>query len=359
MRSAVGCLLAVALSTMFHPCHGGDDVRTASPPSDAAVRLQNLGLLDQDRVVEHTFVIQNTSDKALRLVGERVTCGCISIVERPEVIPARGDGRVVVQLRTAGKRGMVRERAVVRTDDPSRQYFQLTLSATVRGEWTDPDRLDFGNLRTDESAVREVYVIASGLPQATFRSATADDPHIRLFASPASSDAQARSQDLQATQHVRVELSARGLTPGPYVSFVKVVTGRDQTIQIPINAYVTGEMAYRPAKILWATAAAGGRSTRSCVLVAGESARAIDPAKVTIKVDHRYLQATMRSWEKGGQHGYELRATLEVPSDHPKKELLKGEIIGTFEGRRIFSVPYMAYVQPGGAPAASRAADPS
>lgn len=124
MRLAVAALLAVfgAASGVF----AQDAPAGARPRLAVDAITHNAGDVKTGETVSHDYIIKNVGNADLEIKGVTPTCGCETISFDKIIAPGK-QGKISLQVRTAGYVGPISKSASVTTNDPDRPSFDLTI----------------------------------------------------------------------------------------------------------------------------------------------------------------------------------------------------------------------------------------
>ena len=91
----------------------------------------NFGKVPQKSIVKHIFSFRNTGDGTLEIEKVQTTCGCTSTVLSKKRIPVGKRGKIEVALNTSSYDGKISRSVYVFSNDTSREYVRLVVSANV------------------------------------------------------------------------------------------------------------------------------------------------------------------------------------------------------------------------------------
>jgi Protein of unknown function (DUF1573) len=113
-----------------------------SPKVSIASKDFDAGEVKEGDIVKHAFTLRNEGNADLVIEEIAPGCGC-ETVDFDRVIPPGRDGKITVQVRTAGFMGAAVKTAIVKTNDPALLHFEIAirmviLSATPKGDKSGP-----------------------------------------------------------------------------------------------------------------------------------------------------------------------------------------------------------------------------
>ena len=90
----------------------------------------------KDAVLTHEFVVSNSTDQPIRLLGASASTPCCSEVRLlPDEILAGGNARIPVTFKTRGRSGLQRLGFIVTTDAAEIERIELAVSANLLPTW--------------------------------------------------------------------------------------------------------------------------------------------------------------------------------------------------------------------------------
>lgn len=93
----------------------------------------NLGEVYNKEQASHSFKITNSGNKDLRIFGVSASCGCTAVLVGKWVLKSAESTQAEIRVEPKGGTGPFEQSALVRTNEPNRPHFTLTL----RGAWVD------------------------------------------------------------------------------------------------------------------------------------------------------------------------------------------------------------------------------
>jgi hypothetical protein len=109
--------------------------------------VHDFGERGEAETVEHVFRVRNEGDQPLELLEARVSCGCMTGRLSERTLSPGAGADVAVTFRLKGRSGPQHQRLHLRSTDPDRRDFRLTLVGRVRADLSlQPPMVFFGNL---------------------------------------------------------------------------------------------------------------------------------------------------------------------------------------------------------------------
>lgn len=108
----------------------------AAPPSGPQITFEEIDFAAGDIPVgaklSHDFVVKNTGSADLEIIKVAASCGC-TVASFDKVIAPGQSGKITIEVKLydewAGR--MIKQSAVVETNDPASRYTSLTVSANL------------------------------------------------------------------------------------------------------------------------------------------------------------------------------------------------------------------------------------
>ena len=143
----------------------------------------NFGKVDEGTTVDAEFAFVNTSDRVVRVIDIKSSCGCTATqLAKREFAP--GEGEIIrANFNTLGRTGQQSKTVTVRTDDPARAVYQLELTGEVSRKLFLEDRVvNFGDVDEGKGGTATLNVV--GVADANFKilNMTSQDAGIKLTA---------------------------------------------------------------------------------------------------------------------------------------------------------------------------------
>ena len=108
---------------------------TASFAQEAVFYVQKAHIrfpkMDEGRIIEHTFIIENKGDIPLEILGYDVECSCTSIKYDPRPIPPGGSLPLTLRFDSSGKKGY-QDRYILLETNTERRTEQLHFEVMIR-----------------------------------------------------------------------------------------------------------------------------------------------------------------------------------------------------------------------------------
>jgi hypothetical protein len=309
----------------------------------------NFGIADADAVIRHSFEVHNDGPVALTLGEEKLSCGsCMRVDSKTKTIDPGQKGTVVIVLDTKGKQGVVTQYAAIKTNNDQSPYLVFSLRGVIRGVWSSPPLLDLGNIRLGEPATTRTVVIAAGHPDARISGVQSTSPLLDVSLKPATISETQKLQGLLGIGLIEVQWKGAAASPGRLNAtlLVKTTIPAAQTLQIPVSAFVVGDLETLPSRIVFGRVAAGRQIRRTCKLSARVRQTPIDLRGITFTAEHPAVTCQIKSANAGSA---EPALDIELLLDAPKvtnTTRIEGAIVGKQNGNVVVEIPYFAVVQP-------------
>lgn len=95
----------------------------------------NFGTTNSTATIKHTFKLENTGDQTLNITSVKCCCSAKCSKPRKKLLPGEKTSFDIV-LSLKGRRGKMKKRLYVRSNDPKKIILPLTITGTV----LDPGR---------------------------------------------------------------------------------------------------------------------------------------------------------------------------------------------------------------------------
>ena len=140
-KALIGMVVCLTLSGVVLASQAAKP-SAGSPKLSIASKDFDAGEVKEGDVVSHAFTVRNDGTADLLIHEILPSCGC-ETVDFEKVIPPGRDGKITVQVKTAGYMGAHVKTAVVKTNDPALPHFEIAirmviLSATPKGDKAGP-----------------------------------------------------------------------------------------------------------------------------------------------------------------------------------------------------------------------------
>ncbi|MCX6991746.1 MAG: DUF1573 domain-containing protein [Kiritimatiellaeota bacterium] len=118
-----------------------------------------FGTLSNTNDVPHTFVLANEGDAPLAIYRVQTDCGCTHVRLEDKIIHPGEQITVQVRLILKGRAGGQHKRVTIESNDPDHPRLALSLIGEAVAEMeVKPDRIYWGNLRSDAAEVKTVDI---------------------------------------------------------------------------------------------------------------------------------------------------------------------------------------------------------
>jgi hypothetical protein len=316
-------------------------------PGGPAQRFEHhFGVVDAGTEIRHEFQVANDGAASLRLLGYRASCGaCLSVQGMPNEIQAGHAATITLKLDTTAKQGSCLQRVIINTDDPKRPAILLSLSGIVKGIWTEPGHINFGTIAPGQCPEAHFNVLAAKLPDVKVLAVQSTAKHLRLTLGPPKNDHEIQPQGLDVITNIHVQWQGSHDQVGPFHTRITLTTSDPKypTLQVPLDAYLIGDLEPRPVQIFFGAVDAGQTVHRTCTLIWHRQQNIPQPNEIAIQADHPYIQCGLSPSASNAHREMLLRVSLQSPQT-PEIKLLTGNLVGTRNGQSLFSIPYTAYL---------------
>jgi len=140
--------------------------------------IHDLGCVESEEQVQHTFTIRNLGQEDLELGSVRALSCCVSVDVAPENrrLPYGACGQITVKTTAPGRSGDFQIPVIVNSNDRVRPLVELMLRGTVRAvPVTSPSAVEFGQVGPNET--RTLSIVLSDVSMELIR-----DLHIQAAA---------------------------------------------------------------------------------------------------------------------------------------------------------------------------------
>ena len=282
----------------------------------------NFGTVPEGSRVKHEFELKNLGKAEIKILKIVPSCGCTAAVATSKTIQPEISERILVEFDTTGFIGDKTRTIELITSDLKQEQITLTLKGTVLpNALIEPRKLDFGELSpgSDETDwQREFSVSLADSAELTLGKVAASSKNVEIKELSRSADK--RSGRFQVTV---LKTVARGDLRDRIL--VDLIGSRNQTINVPIIAFVRGDLRLAPASISFGLIT-GTAVLERTVRLENKGRQPIKILDVTadsdaLDVDLKELQAgkvfSLRVKGDPTKMRSDLRATVTVKSDHP------------------------------------------
>jgi len=297
-------------------------------PSTAGPRLEcpepeyDFGEKNDVYVVEHTFKLRNAGDAPLTINRVKPACGCTVATLSKKTIQPGEQADLHTRLTLRGRRGTLRKRILIESDDPASPRYLLWLKGTIIREIElRPSFINYGATSTNAARQRTVEML-SRRPGVTIASVTSDNPSIAV------DPAGLVSNGVTTFSVSTVPPLSRGMVRATIT--VKTTHPDNHELRLVAVASVMGEVMVIPKEIVFKRRMAGPVNRAIYIrpaMVKEFSVLEVKPPTPECEVNIRKLP--------GGTHRIDVRGI-------PVSTALNGkafEILTTVKGMEHISVP--------------------
>ncbi len=236
--------LAVAAGTVGAPDARAETGSAGTPHIVCDNPTWSFGAVDNNQVIEHTFVLANRGDAPLKIERTRTSCGCTVANVPDKTLDPGEQTELTARLSLKGRRGRQNKTITVVSNDPDTPNLQLRLQGeAVAAITVSPRHLFFGQIGADEVVEKRAVIIS--------RNEDLDISGIDVIAK----GFEAESKTLEpGRKHEIVVRTTPPLSPGRLQGNIAVETtsGKRSRIHLPIRGNVVGALAYAPERIVLA-----------------------------------------------------------------------------------------------------------
>ncbi len=299
LLAATASLLAATTSTGFgnHSNMTVPDAQLGADPEPAASEFPlifdmpelDLGEVSDAADISHAFNFVNASNRPVRVELRNYCHHC----EQPEIVPtlvrAGDSGVVIVDIKTAGKSGLVRGGATIGVQGMTLPTVQLTVTATVVPDAAfDPPMVQVGDVALGESASATAALIVR-TAGATLRMVESNMPGIMVNAEAP----EPHSIGKLIGTKIPLRLSIRpDLPTGYHVAEIRVETGTGQRLTLPVNVHVLPTLKATPADI-GLDRLVGGQEFSTVVSIASRDASSVKISAIGLSDPAEYTQGAV------------------------------------------------------------------
>ena len=203
--------------------------------------------IKDDKMVGHTFIVKNYSQRPVKLETLPSSCGCMIARPEPALVPAGGEAKFHVMFQPKGRSGAVRWQARLKTDHPQQPVLVLPLTAYVlRDALVSEDIVNFGVFKRGSRPKIELRMACRHYPQFKLLKAEFDGGNgfdIKFKAG----EVEGLYPGHQRGYHIEITANANiayGRNHGKFV-FHTTIPGHEK-ITVPLQAYVLGDLTAVP-----------------------------------------------------------------------------------------------------------------
>lgn len=194
----------------------------------------DFGEVNQEDKIEKTVKVTNAGNELLTITSTRATCGCTPTVVSEKSIPSGGEGEVKIMFDMAGRQGTQYHKVYVHSNDPATPIAQLQLVGTVISPVVPlyPHSLNFGTLRKNECAYREINIPDTGCRNFRITGLTSDSQYINYTLI---------TREAKGKEYYTIAISLTQDTPASEFSgkvFVHSTHPKEPVAKVPVKALV-------------------------------------------------------------------------------------------------------------------------
>lgn len=196
----------------------------------------NVGGIDpqKKRRQEHTFTLQNDTDKAIPITEVKPDCGCVVAEDGPRQIPPNGSVGIKVSFNATPAPGGFRHAVLVKLGSAEPTNFFLKIRGTIlpnSGLVALPASLDFGRLAKSETKEQTIRVQRYDFSRVAVTKLTSNLQGCKL---------ESRQAPDGMAILLSVTLGGAGMHPGAHsgIAFVETDHPTCPSVQVPIKAEV-------------------------------------------------------------------------------------------------------------------------
>lgn len=236
-------LVVMALSmTAAARCPAAD----ATTPAGGLTCLEPLfrfGDLGPEQRVRHTFVLTNTSDRAVQIGAVRAGCGCLTAELATNSVAPGGTVELSATMNLAGRKGAQRKTVYVESgagvNAPLRLEFEGNVVPPIA---VMPEGIHFGAQAAEGEIEQSVMVTAMGSALFQIKGVTSS-----------SSRFAAEVETVEAGKRYRLKVKCGGpRTLGTCTASIRVATDHPAmpAIDVPVTVFVAGDIVAAPAVVM-------------------------------------------------------------------------------------------------------------
>lgn len=202
----------------------------------------DFGEIDNNQVVEHTFVVRNDGDGVLEIARVRPACGCtVASISSQRLEPGQ-TADITSRLSLQGRVGVQHKTIAVESNDPNNPVFTLTMKGTALTEVVvNPQRIFVNDLMPDTPTEHRIDILSNASAPMTLRSASAGNPLL-------TTDIEVVEEGRRYAVIVRTPTNLpRGATYGRVL--IETDNAKMPSIQVPFQFNVVGELAVAPEEL--------------------------------------------------------------------------------------------------------------
>lgn len=217
----------------------------------------DFGRVDSGDSIAHAFTFRNEGQTDLTIKQVRSSCGCTAVLVTDKTIEPGKSGEINTTFKTKGYQGRVTKTVRVQTDDPDNPNITLKISGTIVAEvMMEPRSVNFGNIKSGEEAVREVTLSFAPGKTISIKDLSSTSAFFKVETQPLD----------EGEEGVVVRITAdRALPIGRNTERITILTSSERmgTLQIPVYAFVQGDIAISPQILSFRKSGSTGLTSRT------------------------------------------------------------------------------------------------
>ncbi len=202
--------------------------------------IYSFGKVNNGKTLEHIFIIKNIGDTDLIIGRIKGCCGTTVMCSNKRVAP--DDYTMLnVKLSFKGRRGSQRKTIYVKSNDPDKQYYALTLAGEVyTGIFSDKQTISFDGLKQD--SLQHASSVISSLSNIDFSITNVSIDADYLQASFSKVKANKYIVDINTVPPIKKQMN---------VSHLKIFTDNTEYpyITVPVTTSVLQDIMVMPSKV--------------------------------------------------------------------------------------------------------------
>ncbi|MFT3684946.1 MAG: DUF1573 domain-containing protein [Phycisphaerales bacterium] len=216
--------------------------------------VHDWGAIGDEEPVKTTFTFKNITDKTVKIINTKTSCGCTVGTPTKQVLAPGEDAAIEIVFTPKGKRGLELKTITLETDYPQQPNIDLHLKALVRPRMViEPSSVWFGDLKLKEAKEQELSVMnrMEGFQVTSFNCPDAKFKVEKI-------DADKVEMDGGQVDRVRFKASFLGESPiGTYSTSMTINTNdpKNPSYTISLACRVVGELQPVPERMFVAMGA--------------------------------------------------------------------------------------------------------
>ena len=210
--------------------------------------VHDWGAISDEEPVKAAFQFKNISDKTVKIINTRTSCGCSVAAPTKQVLAPGEEAAIEVTFTPKGKRGLELKTITLETDYAAQPNVELHLKALVRPRLVvEPSSVWFGDLQLGKGGDQEVSIISrmEGFQVTGF---TVNDPKFKVEQLPADKV----EMDGGTVDRVRFKAHfTNDATIGTYSTGLAITTNdpKNPTYTVSLAGRVVGELMPVPERM--------------------------------------------------------------------------------------------------------------